>query len=258
MYKIKPRNIEYKRKMCYNNSKVKKYGGKNMFESKYSKVLTVILVIVIIAIIGLLGFLGYDFYQKYFITKEASEFVDNYQGDIASNNDNTTNNNEANNQTGNIEDLESTPGGGTTTTTTGVKQKYKNFDTVGTITIPAISVEYPILEDMTRKALETSVVMLYPTNSEYLNEPGNCVIVGHNYRNGVFFSNLKRLNNGDKITIKDYKGGQKTYSVYNKFETTDTDTSFYQRDTGGKAEITLSTCTDASNNMRTIILAREE
>ena len=52
-----------------------------MFESRYSKVLTVILVIVIIAIIGLLGFLGFDFYQKYFITKEASEFVDNYKGD---------------------------------------------------------------------------------------------------------------------------------------------------------------------------------
>ena len=48
------------------------------------------------------------------------------------------------------------------------------------------------------------------------------------------------------------------YSIYNKFETTSTDTSFYQRDTAGKAEITLSTCTDASNDMRTIILAREE
>ena len=69
---------------------------------------------------------------------------------------------------------------------------------------------------------------------------------------------LKRLNNGDKITIDDYKGGRKTYSIYNKFETTSTDTSFYQRDTAGKAEITLSTCTDASNDMRTIILAREE
>ena len=228
-----------------------------MFESRYSKVLTVILVIVIIAILGLLGFLGYDFYQKYYITKEASEFVDNYHGDTGTGGSSNTTNNQTTNQTGDgLNALNSTPTD--TTVTTGQKQKYKNFDTVGTISIPAINIEYPILEDMTRKALETSVVMLYPTNSEYLNEPGNCIIVGHNYRNGVFFSNLKRLNNGDKITIKDYKGGQKTYSVYNKFETTDTDTSFYQRDTGGKAEITLSTCTDASNNMRTIILAREE
>ena len=55
-----------------------------MFESKYSKVLTVILVIVIIAILGLLGFLGYDYYQKYAITKDTSEFVDNFQGEISS------------------------------------------------------------------------------------------------------------------------------------------------------------------------------
>lgn len=54
-----------------------------MFESKYSKVLTVILVIVIIAIIGLLGFLAYDYYQNYIITKDTSDFVDNFQGDVA-------------------------------------------------------------------------------------------------------------------------------------------------------------------------------
>lgn len=53
-----------------------------MFESKYSKVLTVILVIVIIAIIGLLGFLAYDYYQNYIITKDTSDFVDNFQGDV--------------------------------------------------------------------------------------------------------------------------------------------------------------------------------
>ena len=49
-----------------------------MFESKYSKLLTVLLAIVIIAILGLLGFLGYNYYKKYQISKEASEFVDNF------------------------------------------------------------------------------------------------------------------------------------------------------------------------------------
>ena len=52
-----------------------------MFESKYSKVLTIILIIVIVAIVILLGFLGYDYYQKYFTTKQASDFVENYQSD---------------------------------------------------------------------------------------------------------------------------------------------------------------------------------
>lgn len=53
-----------------------------MFDSKYSKVLTVILVIVIIAIIGLLGFLAYDYYQNYIVTKDTSDFVDNFEGDV--------------------------------------------------------------------------------------------------------------------------------------------------------------------------------
>ena len=54
-----------------------------MFEIKYGKVLTVILVIVIIAIIGLLGFLGYDYYQNYIVTKDTSDYVDNFEGSVA-------------------------------------------------------------------------------------------------------------------------------------------------------------------------------
>ena len=63
-----------------------------MFESKYSKVLTVILVIVIIAIIGLLGFLAYDYYQNYMVTKDSTDFVDNFQGEVTDGeaNENTT------------------------------------------------------------------------------------------------------------------------------------------------------------------------
>ena len=44
--------------------------------------------------------------------------------------------------------------------------------------------------------------------------------------------------------------------MYRNFEAQATDTSFYNRDTQGKREITLSTCTN-DNKIRTIILARE-
>ena len=43
----------------------------------------------------------------------------------------------------------------------------------------------------------------------------------------------------------------------NPFDTTNTDTSFYNRDTNGKKEITLSTCTDDSAR-RLIIEARAD
>ena len=227
-----------------------------MFESRYSKVLTVILVIVIIAVLGLLGFLGYDFYRRTTNTQEASDFVDNYQGDVATG-DNTTENTTGTTNENPVE-LNETPSGNGNSSTTGTRPKFNGHYVAGTISIPEINVDYPILEEISASALSTSVILLYPTNAEVLNQPGNVVIAGHNYRNGEFFSNLKRLGNGDKVYITDYLGNRKSYTVYNIFEADQSDTSFYQRDTGGKAEITLSTCTDASNNIRTIVFARED
>ena len=131
---------------------------------------------------------------------------------------------------------------------------YKGFNVVGTIEIPATDIEYPILEKVSRSSLETSVAMLYGAG---INQVGNTVIVGHNYRNGLFFSNNKRLNVGDKIYITDNSKNRLTYTIYDKFETTPEDASFYSRDTGGVPEITLSTCNDDSSR-RLIIFARAE
>ena len=127
---------------------------------------------------------------------------------------------------------------------------------IGYITIPKTNVKQPIIESVTPEALNTAVALLYPSNAK-LNEPGNIVIIGHNYRNGQFFSNNKKLAIGDKIYIKDTQGKEVAYTIYQKFETSEQDTSFYNRDTNGKAEVTLSTCTDDAK-ARTIILARED
>ena len=62
-----------------------------MFESKYNKLLTIVLVIVIIAIIGLLVFWGIEVFQKNSITNETAEFVDSYQGDDQTPDDETQN-----------------------------------------------------------------------------------------------------------------------------------------------------------------------
>lgn len=224
-----------------------------MFESKYSKVLTIILIVVIIAIVLLLGFLAFDYIQKYNTTKQASDFVENYQGDINSGNQNNDGE-ETENVT--LNSTTETPIESSGTSGSGTKKKYYNYSVVGTMKIPAINLEYPILENVTGPALEKALVALYPSGDN-LNLPGNTVIIGHNYRNGTFFSNLKKLSNGAKIYVTDYRGKSLTYEVYNKFETSSTDTSFYSRDTNGLAELTLSTCTDASNDQRTIIFAKQ-
>lgn len=226
-----------------------------MFESRYSKVLTVILVIVIIAILGLLGYLGYDYFQKVKGDEEASSFVENFKGEIESDDkdedtqdDEEENNENEDNIFGQIEETKKS------TSSSSEKPTFKGFGVLGTMEIPAISFEYPVLEKVTTNSLDTSVVYLYGVG---LNQVGNTVVIGHNYRNGRFFSNAKKLNNGDKIYVKDNDGKRLEYTIYNKFETTPEDTSFYQRDTDGKPELTLSTCTDDAQ-MRTIILARVE
>lgn len=220
-----------------------------MFESKYSKVLTVILVIVIIAIVGLLAFLGYDLYQKYFLENDAVAFVDNYGNDVTDESGDT--NNTDNGDVNPLDELESV--GGNSGAQSSVIT-YKGFVVVGTMEMPAINFKYPILEKVTKKSIETSVAMLYGAG---INQVGNTVIIGHNYRNGLFFSNNKKLQVGDKIYVTDNSGNKLTYTIYNKFETTPEDTSFYQRDTNGKPEITLSTCTDDSS-ARLIIFAKAE
>ena len=213
-----------------------------MFESKYSKVLTVILVIVIVAILGLLAFLGYDWYQKYFLENDALAFVENYTENTEKDNnkEENTENGENSGNTGNVSNpIDQIESSGSNTSNSGKKlPQYKGFDVVGTMDIPATNFHYPILKEVTKASIEKSVAMLYGAG---INQVGNTVIIGHNYRNGLFFSNNKKL----------------TYTIYNKFEASPDDASFYNRDTQGKPEVTLSTCTD-NNKARTIIFARAD
>jgi len=95
---------------------------------------------------------------------------------------------------------------------------------------------------------------MYPSNPS-LNEPGNVVIIGHNYRNGQFFSNNKKLVIGDKIKITDLKGRTLTYTIYEISTLPETDTEYITRERGDNIEISISTCTD-DGKARLVILAR--
>jgi len=224
---------------------------------KYSSFLTILLIVIIIAVIGLLAFLGYQTYTKNKATNDASDAVDSFLSDDAVVNPGNGGTNTQNTDMGDITTEETnTSGGGSSSSTTAKRKTYKGFYMLGTIEIPKTGVKYPVLEKVTKKSLETAVAVIYPFENPELNVPGNVVIVGHNYRNGTFFSNNKRLSNGDKIKITDLNKNTVTYTIYKIFETTETDTTFYNRDTNGKREVTLSTCTDDSSK-RIIIQARE-
>lgn len=230
-------------------------------ESKYSRFLTVLLIVIIVGVIGLLGYLAYNYFRDNSIEQEASEFVQtftNTSGEdfIISNStidkDNVTEG-EDNATVGEdieVNDIQVESG------SSNKKKTYKGFNVLGTIEIPKTNVKYPVLEKPTRKALEVAVAVLYPRDA-VLNSQGNVVIIGHNYRNSKFFSNNKKLSNGDKIYITGLDGKKITYIIYKTFQTDENDTSFYNRDTNGAREITLSTCTDDSS-ARTIILAKAQ
>lgn len=223
-----------------------------MFRSKYSNFLTIILIVAIVFVFALVGVLGVSVYKRYKNDKDAENAISNFENNIGQNtNANTSGgadfieqNTVTNNTTGDVASQE------------GTRQVtyYNNFVMIGYIEIPKINIRYPILEKETVASLEQSVAVRYPDNPK-LNEPGNVVIAGHNYRNGQFFSKLENVATGDIIKITDVKGQTLIYTVYEKYETTPEDVAYITRNVGENTEITLVTCTDNSDG-RIIVKAR--
>ena len=224
------------------------------------KKLVVVLSIIIIILIGVIVvgfcFWGYTLIKPKIDKNNSQEAIEEFDRNLEI--DGTSNEDRVDENTNiTIDQINPTnPTENQNTSTVKKKTYYEGFVMLGYITIPKTNVKEPILDSVTPETLNNAVAILYPSNPQ-LNQPGNVVIVGHNYRNGQFFSNNKKLSVGDKLSIKDNTGTELTYTIYEKFETTEQDTSFYNRDTNGAIEVTLSTCTDDAK-ARTIILARVE
>lgn len=126
-----------------------------------------------------------------------------------------------------------------------------DYYTIGRIYIPKIGVDYPILSETTTELLKISPCKFWGADP---NKVGNFCIVGHNYRNSLFFSKVPTLEYGDIIEITDLSGKTVKYSVYDKYQVDPSDTSCTSQLTNGRTEITLITCTDDSKQ-RVIIKA---
>ena len=209
--------------------------------NKYSRILTIILVILVIGIVGLLVFFGVDTFRKQSLDKEASnildgydDFLDNGGGDIF-----------VDEPTGDLPTLDANlMTNSLTPESNGNNQEgymYKGYEVIGKIEIPKTNVEYPILKDTTKNSIEVAIAYLY---GAYPNEVGNMVLVSHNFRDGRLFSNNKKLSNGDIIYITDNSGRRLKYEIYNTYVTDREDFDYATRDTEGRREISLSTCTD--------------
>lgn len=219
-----------------------------MGEKKYNKVLTTILIIGIVLVFAVLGFWGFEIYKKYYTKKDANDAVEEFDSRLNTIADTS---NLLTNVTLNVNGLDENAietGNGKI-----ARMTYKGFTMVGTIEIPKINLKYPVLDRASKASMEKSVGISFGPG---LNKVGNTVIMGHNYRNGTFFSDLYKLANNDEIYITDESGTRIKYLVYNIYETGAEDFDYASRDTAGKREISLSTCTDDVNG-RIIIWAKE-
>ena len=132
----------------------------------------------------------------------------------------------------------------------------EEYYAIATINIPKLEWDepYPILDHWSNDLLKISPCKYHGADP---NEVGNFCIVGHNYRNSLFFSKVPTLENGDSIEITDNYGRKINYIVYDKHVVNEDNTKDTSQVTHGKKEITIITCTNDSKN-RVIVKAREE
>lgn len=99
---------------------------------------------------------------------------------------------------------------------------------IGTIVVPSVNIYYPIFSKCSDELLKISVCKFYGPN---LNNVGNLCIAGHNYNNGMFFSNLFYLKENDKLYIYDNNSKVYIYSIYNIYEINPLDLSCISQNT---------------------------
>ena len=131
--------------------------------------------------------------------------------------------------------------------------KYKGQKVIGLIEIPAIDLEYPILEKTTKLAMATSISRYYGGE---INEYGNVSLAGHNNYSGTMFGRNKNLKKGDKVLLTDLTGKTLEYEIFDIFVTHPDDTKVLETKDKTIREVTLITCKNG-RSQRLIIKAKE-
>lgn len=124
---------------------------------------------------------------------------------------------------------------------------------VGRIVINKIGLDYPILEGATEDNLNISITRFYGSK---VNTVGNCILAGHNMKDGSLFGKLKAIENGDSIILQDNSGIKKEYKVFSIKVIEPTDFSILFQDTNSNSWATLLTCTN-NGKSRLVIVAKQ-
>lgn len=124
---------------------------------------------------------------------------------------------------------------------------------IGRIVIDSLCLNYPILDGASEENLNISITRF---SGSIINELGNCVLAGHNMKDGSLFGRLSELRKGDKIVLYNNLGKRKSYRVFNIKIVSPIDLSVTSQHISNSCLITLITCTSDGKN-RLVIQAKE-
>ena len=120
-----------------------------------------------------------------------------------------------------------------------------NNPILGIIEIKAIDVYYPFFAYYSDDNLKISLCRFFGPEPGRI---GNVCILGHNYNNDKFFSNVNSLKVNDEIVLYDNLQNSFHYFVEKVYEVNNSDFSpIYDYDKNGKF-LTLITCNNVNNN----------
>lgn len=134
-----------------------------------------------------------------------------------------------------------------------IELQMQGHKVIGIIKIPAIDLEYPIIDKTTKETMRISISKF---SGGEINEIGNVALAGHNNYSGTMFGKNKNLKIKDKIYLTDLTRRTIEYEIYNIFVTDPNDTSILETEDKTKRELTLITCKNGRSE-RLIIKARE-
>ena len=133
------------------------------------------------------------------------------------------------------------------------------YKVIGLIKIPAINLEYPILDMEISNPEEAKAPMKLAIIKYWggeVNGYGNLSLAGHNNYNGTMFGKTKNLKVGDIVELTDLNNQTIQYQIYDIFKTDPNDVTILETKDKTIREVTLITCTNG-NRERLILKAKE-
>ena len=133
------------------------------------------------------------------------------------------------------------------------------YKVIGLIKIPAIDLEYPILEmdisnpEEAKEPMKLAIIKYWGGD---VNGYGNLSLAGHNNYNGTMFGKTKNLKIGDTVELTDLNNQIVQYQIYDIFKTDPNDVTILETKDENVREVTLITCTNG-NKERLILKAKE-